>query len=245
MASTVCLLPRTLKEGMRGNDVVAMKRALSRAGYGTWKGMLFTKLFGDSTVTLLKRFQMKNKLRVDGQYGPVTHKKLAKFYDAYGMKLMNDMATARKQLKEPAARMVAAALEIYNYCHLTGHGTYTQGNRRMSIVKRRWRPPFSRDIWLYEDCSSSVTGISWIAKIPDPNHLGYSGYGYTGTLSVHGRRVSTPTPACFGFYGYRWPYKHTVMYLHNGLVFSWGSGLPKILRWNYRSDLNHWRGGYA
>jgi peptidoglycan hydrolase-like protein with peptidoglycan-binding domain len=246
-AGAVCLLPRTLKVGMRGNDVLAMKRALSRAGYGRWKP--FTKLFGRNMETLLKRFQRDHGLKsIDGVYGPLSHKLLARFYDDYGMSLMNDLAYEINARNNPAQKMVSAALEIYNFCRLTGRGGYTQSARRMSIVRNRWRAPFSEKLWLSEDCSSSVTGACWLAGVPDPNGLGYNGQGYTGTLVTHGFRISSPVLGALGFYGSGWPYKHVVMCVAvkpQVLVFSWGSGLPKVLNPYYRSDLNHWRSGYA
>lgn len=246
MSSAICLLPRVLKKDNRGNDVLAMKRALSTAGYGRWKP--FTKLFGSSTETLLKRFQQHHGLKIDGVYGPTTHKALAKYYDHYGMKLMNDLYHQLETQYEPVHRMVSAALAIYNYCKLTRHGTYTQSPSRMSIVKNKWRLPFKGNEWLREDCSSSCTGISWEANIPDPNDLHYNGEGYTGTMSVHGFRVRFAVLAAFGYYGPGWPYKHVVMCVATKprpLVFSWGSGLPQILDAYYRNDFNHWRSGYA
>ena len=243
----ICLFPYVIKPGDKGNPVLAMKRALSRAGYGRWK--VFTKVNGPQNVVLLRRFQQHHHLDVDGIYGLNTHKKLAPFYDRYGMKIMNDEFHRLQVATEPSQKMVSAALEIYNFCKMTGRGAYTQTARRMSIVRNKWRIPFARSVWLYEDCSSSVTGISWEAKIPDPNHLGYNGQGYTGSLSVNGFRVQVPTPGSLGFYGAFWPYHHVVMCVSTRgatpLVFSWGSGLPKILPWNYRSDFNHWRSGYA
>jgi peptidoglycan hydrolase-like protein with peptidoglycan-binding domain len=243
---TIILLPRVLKQGLRGNDVLAMKRALSMANYGRWKP--FTKLFGPAYTTHVKNFQRDHGIKVDGVYGPSTHKALAKYFDAYGMKLMNDMAYEYRQENDPINQMVSAALEIYNYCRLTGRGQYTQTGRRMSIVRNKLKTPFPAKTFLYEDCSSSCTGISFIAKIPDPNGLGYDGEGYTGTMSVHGFRVPEPAIGAFGFFGWKWPYTHVVMCIARHpqtLVFSWGSDLPKILPANYRNDFNHWRMGYV
>jgi hypothetical protein len=245
-SSAICLLPRTLKKGMKGEDVRMMKRALSIAGYGKWKP--YTLLFGDAYVTLLKKFQHDNHQHVDGIYGPNTHRLLARFYDRYGISTMNKLAHAKAVQNEPAQRMVSAAIDIYNWCKLTGRGTYTQSERRMSIIRGRWRPPFSEKVWLWEDCSSSCTGICWIARVADPNHLGYNLQGYTGTMAIHGMRINSASVACFAFYGH-FPYKHVTMCIGfkggRPLVFSWGSGLPRILDAYYRSDFNHWRGGYA
>lgn len=243
---TIVLLSRTLKLGMEGNDVLAMKRALSMANYGRWKP--FTKKFGKAYVTHVKNFQRAQKLTVDGVYGPTTHKRLSRYYDAYGMKLMNDRAHKAKVEDDPINQMVSAALHIYNFCRLTGRGQYTQSSKRMTIVRNKLRAPFPNRTFLWEDCSSSVTGISFMSNIPDPNHLGYNQQGYTGTLSVHGFRVPEPAIGALGFYGWRWPYTHVVMCIARSpqvLVFSWGSGLPKLLPYNYRSDFNHWRMGYV
>ena len=40
------------------------------------------------------------------------------------------------------------------------------------------------------DCSSFVTLCYWLAGAPDPNEMGYDGYGYTGTLLQHGQMIS-------------------------------------------------------
>lgn len=242
----VVLLPRELRQGLKGNDVLAMKRALSMANYGRWKP--FTKLFGPAYTTHVKNFQRNHGLKVDGVYGPSSHRILAKYYDSYGMKLMNDAAYQAQMEHDPINQMVSAALHIYNFCRLTGHGTYTQTNRRMSIVKNKMEAPFATRSWLYEDCSSSCTGISYMAGIPDPNGLGYDGEGYTGTIAANGFRIPEPAIGAFGFYGWKWPYVHMVMCVARHpqtLVFSWGSGLPKLLPYNYRSDFNHWRMGYV
>lgn len=240
----IIFLARDLKLGMRGDDVLALKRALSEAGYGKWLGYKFTKLFGPATLILLKRFQKAHGLNVDGVYGSSTHKKLAPYYDAWGAKLMNGAYHELKQT--PSAKSIAAALAVYNYCRLTGRGLYTQTPSRMSIVRNRWRPPF----WphtLQEDCSSSCTAHDWLAGNPDPNNLGYNGQGYTGTLVVHGTRSSAVLGA-LAFYGYNFPMKHVTRCIgfKNGtpMVFTWGHGLPGITNYNYRSDFNHWRKYY-
>ena len=241
----IVLLPRVIRPGMKGDDVFYLKRALSEAGCGKWLGPAFTKTNGRYNVQNIKKFQKKVGLKQDGVYGETTHKKLAKYYDRYGAKGMNDMYV--KIHMGPAEKSIAAALDIYNYCRMTGKGVYTQSGLRMSIVRNKWRPPFFPHT-LFEDCSSSVTGEDWIAGNPDPNGLGYNGQGFTGTLAVHGTRVAKATKAALGFYG-NYPYKHVVRCIGfrgdgTPLVFSWGSGLPKIHESNYRGDFSHWRRYY-
>lgn len=77
---------RVLKLGSRGTDVRAVKRGLARAGQGKLRGSK-NRLFGPFTVRHLKRFQEDNRLKVDGEYGPKTHKQLSKTFDDYARNL--------------------------------------------------------------------------------------------------------------------------------------------------------------
>lgn len=94
---------------------------------------------------------------------------------------------AHAQIAKRAA-VVKAAKAVYDYHNKTGRMHYTQSSLRMTIVRKKLRPPFHNV--LFEDCSSFATGVYWIAGCPDPNGLGYNGFGYTGTLARHGKVVS-------------------------------------------------------
>jgi cell wall-associated NlpC family hydrolase len=73
------------------------------------------------------------------------------------------------------------------------------GVRRKIVAAARWgianeprihygeiRPiPLAKALPLTTDCSGFVTICFYLAGAPDPNGLGYSGYGYTGTLLDH------------------------------------------------------------
>ena len=39
------------------------------------------------------------------------------------------------------------------------------------------------------DCSTFVTWCYWMAGAPDPNGLGYAGFGFTGSLLSHGQHI--------------------------------------------------------
>lgn len=235
-------LPRTITRGMSGNDVLACKRALKRADFG--KGILLTKTAGGAWEKNVKLFQKAKGLPVDGEYGPATHKKLMPYYDAYGAKLMiGAMPTTPVE--------VQAAMIAYNYAPLL---RYTQSASRMMIVRKKLKPLdrlrgyLSGGNQLWEDCSSSLTGFYYIAERDDPSGYepDYPGYGYTGSISVRGVRVSFPKLGDFGFYNGPWPYTHMVICVgfKNGmpLVFSFGSDAgPFLLPYNYRSDFSHWR----
>lgn len=236
-------LPRTLKRGDKGKDVLMVKRALSEAKYRPW-GFGFSTGFGSRLEKDIKNFQKDHNLKVDGVYGLATHKLLAPYFDAYGAKTM-------VELMPDTPVEVQAALVTYNNNSLV---RYTQTASRMMIVRYKLKPLDTLRNWfragkqLWEDCSSSVTGYFYIAGKKDPNGYvpGYPGYGYTGTLSTHGVRVSSPKPGDLGFYGGGWPYHHVVICVgfKNGvpMVVSHGSDRgPLFLAYNYRGDFSHWR----
>jgi len=52
--------------------------------------------------------------------------------------------------------------------------------------------PLTRTLPLATDCSGFVTLCYFLAGAPDPNGLGYSGVGWTGTLLQHLARIDRP-----------------------------------------------------
>lgn len=76
---------RTIRLGSRGTDVLAVKRALHDAGYSGFT--LKSKLYGVGCRNAVKLFQRKHLLAADGVYGPVTHSRLAAFFDAQAWEL--------------------------------------------------------------------------------------------------------------------------------------------------------------
>lgn len=115
---------------------------------------------------------------------------------------------------------------------------YTEGPRRMTIVRKRLIPPFGRAV-IYEDCSSSVTGLYYMAGLHDPNNLHFSGYGYTGTLCQNGRKVilGKPKVGDLVFYGSGPPWSHVAIVCAPAEVWSHGSeGGPYLVPIDYRSD---------
>ena len=56
---------------------------------------------------------------------------------------------------------------------------------------RQVRPmPYSTKAPIDNDCSGTFTLCYYLAGAPDPNGLGYDGYGYTGTLATHGQQIT-------------------------------------------------------
>lgn len=58
----------------KGDDIVAVKRAISRAGFFEWKE--FDNAYNEAIADAVKAFQQKNGLTASGNYGEATHKKL-------------------------------------------------------------------------------------------------------------------------------------------------------------------------
>ena len=92
----------------------------------------------------------------------------------------------------------------------------------------------------YTDCSGFATWTYKCGGAPDPNGFGYNGYGFTGTMLVHGKQVSLSGPLNKGdliFYGH--PVSHVAVYIGSGRVVSFGSEVgPLLLEMRYRSDIN-------
>jgi hypothetical protein len=226
---------RTLKPGARGKDVIAVKRALWRAGVYR-KPRSFTRVYGPFAVRAVRRFQQAHGLVADGEYGKMTHRKLAPWFDEYAISLLGQ-APRPTRADEIRARILSSAAVLYNR---RSHVHYTMGWARMQIVRQRLR---MRDLatveHLFEDCSSSITGLYFVAGGPDPNGLGFNGQGFTGTQCRHGRSVSIvqAKPCALVFYGNGPPWKHVALYLGGNRVWSHGSeGGPYLLPIDYRSD---------
>lgn len=219
-------LKRTLKSGLVGSDVVALKRALGKVGcYDTPKGKKITNQYGKYCKAGVKKFQKKKKMPQDGVYGPRTHKQLLPHFDDYGAYLMG-RAPSALTLRD---RVANEATWGYNN---RGRISYRQ-ERPMRSLKSGHKLP------QVHDCSGYATACYLRAGAPDPNGMGYSGYGYTGTLSTKGRSVSLAAarPGDLVFYGSGWPYTHVAIYVGFGKVISHGSNKgPYLLAVDYRGD---------
>jgi cell wall-associated NlpC family hydrolase len=226
---------RSLKRGSVGKDVVAVKRALSAAGYLKWTTR-WSLTFGLFTVRALKRFQSQHGLAADGVYGKLTHAKLAHWFDAWSAILYAHGPVIRRTASDKRQVIVAAALLGYRNRYSIH---YTQGPSRMQGVRHHLKPPQFPN---YEDCSSFATWCYYAAGVRDPNGLGYNGYGYTGTLGAHGHRVSNPQPGDLCLYGSAPRFHHVTIYIGAGKCVSHGGEPgPLLLPVHYRSDLAEYR----
>lgn len=129
-------------------------------------------------------------------------------------------------------RMGIIAAAWYAYYHRNSIG-YTQSAER----GRDFGPP--PNVPGNTDCSAFATWCYKSAKCRDPNGLGYSWIGYTGTLVKHGHRLSSKGQLIYGdlvFYGgSRSVPGHVAVYVGQGKVISHGSSPgPLLLAVGYR-----------
>lgn len=224
--------PRDLKNGSIGWDVYALQRALAVAKMRKWG--VFTRTFGNGTTIAVKNFQKLHGLAQDGVYGVATHKKLALYYDANGIRLINKvkLLTASQTKK---SNLLSAAMVLYNRGAVVH---YTQGPARMWIVHNHYSlgmlSTMNQD---YEDCSSSITGLRYVSKLSDPNGFDFNGYGFTGSMADHGVKIN-PQDAVVGdcyLYG-SYPFEHVTMNVGRGRAFSNGGEFgPNLVSPYYRS----------
>ena len=227
---------RELKSGMKGRDVLAVKRALIRQGVLKQKLKDVTNVYGRKTESAVKTYQKNHKpLQPTGRYTKAVHSRLVggKNFDAYGAKLMRDAKAAQQKQPAQAAGQRIASAALYAHGRKPRH--YTQGGQRWQPVERA--PRWKSNMWSYGDCSSFATGCFKQAGIKnDPNGYGWRA-GYTGTLCQHGKAVSVKSvqPGDLLFYGSGPPWDHVTVAVSKDRCVSHGSeGGPHLLANSYR-----------
>ena len=198
-----------------GPDVVAYKRTLCRLGrWQPWDpdawddsfSNLFshgrgTGMVGDSGVA---GFQRQMNVQSTGWVGSSTFNMLRSArvptgphtgemaMDGPAVNLINQ-AYARFQ-KPPAPSPDDVRSAMADYCRrsiASAGGIHYSQNRAMTHLGKKPESGFTAD------CSGHATGTYFWAQdvlgspVPDPNHSGYNGYGYTGTL-INNPKVSSP-----------------------------------------------------
>jgi peptidoglycan hydrolase-like protein with peptidoglycan-binding domain len=178
---------RTIRPGTVGNDVVAVKRALSRAGFMKWGN--FTPTWGPNAVRACKAFQAKSGIPQSGDYWSRSHTKLLatppkdgggdSAWDAHGLEMLRTFCEFERERQVRSA--IVAAAGFWNV-HRDEIGYALK--RPFPIAKPPAIPPWS-------DCSGFVTICHHAASSKNPNGAGrlFDGPGSTGTLVDGGRKV--------------------------------------------------------
>lgn len=204
-------LPRVCHVGLVGPDVLAYSRAYRAIGIRTRPQ---TRYFGFRMIAGTKEFQSRHGLTQTGTVNAETFNHLKYHLDAYGIWLVGQ---AEKRFEVTPREICQGAFLAMLH---TAPSPYEQIRPYpMSVAD------FDRD---GSDCSGTfelaykLTHDHFPAT-PDPSNLGFTGYGYTGTLLDNGKRISAgeaqPGDAAF-FY---WDRHHVGGYLGGGKVFSHGS----------------------
>lgn len=93
---------------------------------------------------------------------------------------------------------------------------------------------------LVTDCSGFATLAYKYACAPDPNGNNYNGYGYTGTMLRHGRKVTAPLPGDLLIYG-PFPGHHVVVFMEvwrgAWVVCSHGQEIGPLRMLQHREEL--------
>lgn len=238
-------LVRSLHRGSRGPLVRELQRALIHRGIRPSRQGA-PAYFGLRTRAQVALVQRRARIApATGGYGVRTHRVMAGSYDARGVMVLRNAwlaklraeAAARARAKAraaAAARTSGAAARLVAYTRWAERNAwafhYSQGGLRGTYS--RTGKVYSLPQWL--DCSMYVTNAYRAAGLRDPNGFGFNGYGYTGTLVVHGTRVfGVPRAGDLVFYGS--PISHVAIATGGGYVSSHGSEPgPLHVRWNYR-----------
>jgi len=181
----------------KGPTVEALKRAISRLGFMTWKGQDFTQAWPRAGAfdTGFRKWQQENDIPADGVYGRQTWKELrsAKVtqgqhkgeyaLDRYAQLLIRD---EWQELNVPDEQDVRAA--IVEFC-LKAEGNEDAWHYRQARPVDVSVSPTAGYVW--SDCSGYVIQAFYYAKqktgvnVPDPAKGGgageWSGYGNTST----------------------------------------------------------------
>jgi len=248
---------RSLKRGMRGDDVIAHKRAVSRVNPNAYPWREFTPYYGEYFEKAVKVVQRAHGITASGRIGKPTHELLERLhakehptqpaFGKYEQKQCADFCAAYEKTPDEVIRDAIVAAGFYWYSHRITIA-YSQA-RPMQLGKPPWVP--SR--W---DCSGFVTSCHYAGGAPDPNGRGYDHEGYTGTLMSTGHAVSVVgmlEPGDLIFYGFTkhpspaFPFgspTHVALYVGrvNGVdsVLSHGHFPMSFYRYDYR-PVNHYR----
>ena len=243
---------RDIVVGCTGKDVLAHKRAISRAAPLRYPWHEFTPYAGVTFIRAVQAWKKSKNMNSLPRLGRSAHEVLERThekdsqewaFDAVAIKLAAEYYDATHTKPEAAVRQAIVAAGFFWYEH-RGSIAYSQ-YRPFQVGKPPWVP----NRW---DCSAFVTNCHYAGGAPDPNGRGYDHQGYTGTLIDHGAAVPSVDqldPGDLIFYGHSRPAPgfpggsptHVALYVGNGKVLSHGHYPMSYYAWNYRKDVNQFR----
>lgn len=169
-----------------GDDVVAVKRAISRAGFWPWRG--FDRAYNDKFAKeAIKEFQKSVGLAQSGIYGKVTHDKLRNTrcknkpkewaFDSYSISLIEGIIAREKTLTA-----VDKVREILAFCRKF-EGPYIYGGEHDgSFLDDNFKDGF--------DCSSSTSYALWKFGLLGSNSPQVSSWFETWGVSGRGKYLT-------------------------------------------------------
>jgi hypothetical protein len=247
--------PREIHQGVSGKDVIAHKRAISRARPDLYKWSEFTPIAGDYFMDAVVSWKVSRGLGrsrvLGGRAHEVlerTHRKGSKTewaFDARAVLLAKQYYDA--VTKSPEERIIEGILSAANFWY----------DKRLRIPYEQQRPfPCIKPPTVPRalDCLEFVTICYFAGGAKDPNGRGYDGQGYTGTMSGRGTQIGSINQARPGdllFYGRAYAHPgfnagdptHVGLYAgkvgNTHMSFQMGSYPMKYIAYNYRHDLHH------
>jgi hypothetical protein len=247
---------RDITEGIRGKDVIAHKRAISRARPDFYPWHDFTDYAGGRFMDAIINWKMSRGMNTIPKIGRTAHETLERThklgstdwaFDAIAIHLAEQYWDAAHEPTEAQKRAKGVDALFYWYAH-RAQIAYTQ-KRPFELGK----PPY---VPMGLDCSAYSTNGWFAADLPDPNGRNYDHLGYTGTMMDHGIKVHSVTdlkPLDLIFYGYTTVAKpgfpvgsptHVASYvgMHDSIhmVLSNGHHPIEFYPYDYRS-INHLR----
>jgi peptidoglycan hydrolase-like protein with peptidoglycan-binding domain len=167
----------TVELGTRGKPALAVKRALSRAGYIKWGA--FTPLFGPFAARSLKSFQKAEGLEVDGVVGPATLAKLAASFKAYEYELYVGWAPGdRRAAFLRIADLTVQHSGLLSYTEAIGEAPGQRDWFRVAPIDTtgaNWTDVVQAHGKLTADCSGHYYGCAYHAGIAIPQPDGATG----------------------------------------------------------------------
>lgn len=222
----------TAKEGDGRLQAQIIGRALARAGFGNLTYATRVRRKWDARLTtLLRDFELANGIHhgtPTKAYTRETHRKLARWYDAYNLRLIGQL---HAQTREDRLRAAVVAKLQYLY------------NRRSLMRYTQQRPYDRRNQPTGLDCSSTKAWAD--EKAGAPKSGSPWGFGNTYTQLDHYRRLGrvivkgrapyakAAKPGDPVYYGAP---SHVSIYLGGNRCASFGSFPMKILDVDYRDD---------